>query len=71
MQGEAVDDIQKNCTMEGIAITNVAIVYMDMCGLELPIFQWVHSLIHKKITPKEAVIDLMGRQSRKKAKVHL
>jgi glycerol-3-phosphate dehydrogenase (NAD+) len=71
MRGETVEDIQKNCTVEGIATADVAVVYADMCGLELPIFRCVHSLIHKKITPEEAVSDLMGRGHRKEAKVHL
>lgn len=65
MKGETVEEIQKNCTVEGIATADVAIVYADMCGLELPIFRCVHSLIHKKITPEQAVLDLMGRRSRK------
>ncbi|KAL7530791.1 hypothetical protein ACHAXR_003678 [Thalassiosira sp. AJA248-18] len=65
MKGERVEDIQKDSTVEGIATADVAIVYADMCGLELPIFRCVHSLIHKKITPEEAVLDLMGRRSRK------
>mmetsp|Transcript_9088 Transcript_9088/g.19658 ORF Transcript_9088/g.19658 Transcript_9088/m.19658 type:complete len:184 (+) Transcript_9088:188-739(+) len=71
MKGERVEDIQKNCTVEGIATADVAIVYADMCGLELPIFRCVHSLIHKKITPEEAVLDLMGRRSGKETKVLL
>eukprot|EP00970_Alexandrium_tamarense_P018808 scaffold13499_cov207-Alexandrium_tamarense.AAC.8 len=69
IKGEKVEDIQKNCTVEGIATADVAIVYADMCGLELPIFRCVHALIHKKITPDEAVLDLMGRRSRKEPNV--
>ena len=61
IHGERVEDIQKNTTVEGIATADVAIVYADMCGLELPIFRCVHALIHKKITPEEAMADLMGR----------
>eukprot|EP00581_Thalassiosira_minuscula_P007496 CAMPEP_0183710090 /NCGR_PEP_ID=MMETSP0737-20130205/5943_1 /TAXON_ID=385413 /ORGANISM="Thalassiosira miniscula, Strain CCMP1093" /LENGTH=756 /DNA_ID=CAMNT_0025938313 /DNA_START=74 /DNA_END=2344 /DNA_ORIENTATION=+ len=68
MKGERIKDIQKNCTVEGIATADVAIVYADMCELELPIFRCVHSLIHKKITPEEAVLKLMGRRSRKETK---
>ncbi|KAL3784270.1 hypothetical protein ACHAWO_001226 [Cyclotella atomus] len=61
IHGERVEDIQNNTTVEGIATADVAIVYADMCGLELPIFRCVHALIHKKITPEEAIADLMGR----------
>ena len=64
MKGERVEDIQKSTTVEGVATCDVAIVYADMCGLELPIFRCVHSLIHKKITPDEAVLALMGRSRR-------
>ena len=52
------------------ATCDVAVYYADMCGLELPIFRCVHSLIHKKITPEEAVADLMGgRRSYMEGKV--
>lgn len=71
MRGETVEDIQRDCTVEGIATADVAIVYADMCGLELPIFRCVHSLIHKRITPEEAIMALMGGRSRKEVKVHL
>lgn len=64
IHGERVEDIQKNTTVEGIATADVAIVYADMCGLELPIFRCVHALIHKKITPDQAMADLMGRPHR-------
>mmetsp|Transcript_12817 Transcript_12817/g.18390 ORF Transcript_12817/g.18390 Transcript_12817/m.18390 type:complete len:430 (+) Transcript_12817:175-1464(+) len=63
MKGETVEDIQKEYTVEGIPTADVAIIYGDMCGLELPIFRCVHALIHKKITPDEAVMSLMGRRS--------
>jgi len=65
MKGENVEDIQKSSTVEGVATADVAIVYADMCGLELPIFRCVHSLIHKHITPDEAVRILMAGRSRK------
>mmetsp|Transcript_12827 Transcript_12827/g.27024 ORF Transcript_12827/g.27024 Transcript_12827/m.27024 type:complete len:284 (-) Transcript_12827:70-921(-) len=71
MKGESVEDIQKDCTVEGIATVDVAVIYADMCGLELPIFRCVHALIHKKITPEEAVLDLMGRRSRTETKKFL
>jgi glycerol-3-phosphate dehydrogenase (NAD+) len=64
IKGEKVEDIQKNTTVEGIATADVAILYADMCGLELPIFRCVHALIHKRITPKQALVDLMGRPNR-------
>lgn len=64
IHGERVEDIQKNTTVEGIPTADVAIMYADMCGLELPIFRCVHALIHKKITPEQAIADLMGRPIR-------
>mmetsp|Transcript_10467 Transcript_10467/g.17792 ORF Transcript_10467/g.17792 Transcript_10467/m.17792 type:complete len:428 (-) Transcript_10467:1814-3097(-) len=68
MKGETVEDIQKEYTVEGIPTADVAIIYGDMCGLELPIFRCVHALIHKKITPDEAVMSLMGRRSQYETK---
>jgi len=68
MKGETVEDIQKEYTVEGIPTADVAIIYGDMCGLELPIFRCVHALIHKKITPDEAVMSLMGRGSQYETK---
>jgi glycerol-3-phosphate dehydrogenase (NAD+) len=61
MKGEAIEDIQKDFTVEGVATADVAIAYADLCGLELPLFEAVHALIHKKVTPEEAVAQLMGR----------
>ena len=70
MKGENVEDIQKTSTVEGVATADVAVVYVPRCvdcGLELPIFRCVHSLIliHKHITPDEAVRILMAGRSRK------
>jgi glycerol-3-phosphate dehydrogenase (NAD+) len=62
MKGEAIEDIQKDFTVEGVATADVAIAYANLCGLELPLFEIVHALIHKKVTPEEAVAQLiMGR----------
>ena len=61
MKGESIESIQKDFTVEGVATADVAIAYADMCGLELPLFRVVHALIHKQLTPEEAVAKLMGR----------
>lgn len=61
IKGEAVADIEKDYTVEGVPTADVAVAYADMCGLELPLFRVVHDLIHKNITPEEAVPHLMGR----------
>lgn len=64
MKGESIDDIQKDYTVEGVATADVAVAYADMCGLELPLFRTVHALIHKQLTPDDAVPYLMGRPLR-------
>ncbi|CAB9523004.1 Probable glycerol-3-phosphate dehydrogenase 2 [NAD(P)+] [Seminavis robusta] len=61
MKGHAVDDILKDYTVEGVPTADVAVAYADMCGLECPIFRTVHALIHKTISPEQAVVSLMGR----------
>lgn len=61
MKGDAISDIIKDFTVEGVPTADVAVAYADMCGLECPIFRTVHALIHKNITPEEAVKSLMGR----------
>jgi glycerol-3-phosphate dehydrogenase (NAD+) len=61
IKGEAVADIEKDYTVEGVPTASVAVAYADMCGLELPLFRVVNDLIHKNISPDEAVPYLMGR----------
>lgn len=61
MKGDSVEDIMKDYTVEGVPTADVAVAYADMCGLETPIFRTVHALIHKKMSPKDAVVSLMSR----------
>ena len=61
MKGEAIEDIQKDFTVEGVATADVAIAYAEMCGLKLPLFEVVHALIHKELTPEQAIFQLMSR----------
>jgi glycerol-3-phosphate dehydrogenase (NAD+) len=61
IQGEAIADIEKDYTVEGVPTAEVAVAYADMCGLELPLFRCVHGLINGSVLPKEAVHILMGR----------
>lgn len=48
-------------TVEGVPTAQVAVIFADMCGLQLPIFRTVNDIIQGKITPEEAVPRLMGR----------
>lgn len=64
IKGEMIEDILKDYTVEGIPTADVAIEYADLCGLDLPIFRTVHALIHKQITPNEAVSHLMAQPFR-------
>lgn len=61
IKGEAVSDIEKDYTVEGVPTAEVAVAYADMCGLELPLFRTVYGLIYGTISPEEAVPILMGR----------
>jgi glycerol-3-phosphate dehydrogenase (NAD+) len=38
IQGESTSDIEKDYTLEGVPTADVAVAYVDMCGLELPLF---------------------------------
>jgi glycerol-3-phosphate dehydrogenase (NAD+) len=62
VQGDSIEDIRKDYTVEGVPTADVAVAYADMCGLECPLFRTVDDLIHGKLTPEEAVSSLMGRQ---------
>jgi glycerol-3-phosphate dehydrogenase (NAD+) len=61
VQGDSIEDIRKDYTVEGVPTADVAVAYADMCGLECPLFRTVDDLIHGKSTPEEAVSSLMGR----------
>jgi hypothetical protein len=64
IQGESIDAILKDMTVEGVPTASVAVAYADMCGLELPIFRLVDALIKGELTPEEAAPRLMGRPAR-------
>jgi len=61
IKGDSIENILKDYTVEGVPTADVAVAYADMCGLECPIFRTVHALIHKNISPEQAVKKLMGR----------
>ena len=43
-QGETLEAILADSTVEGVPTAEVAIHYADMCGLELPLFRTVGTL---------------------------
>ena len=61
IKGESIEEISKDYTVEGVPTADVAVVYADLCNLDCPIFRTVHKLIHKQLSPQEAVNVLMGR----------
>jgi len=61
MHGETMEQITAEFTVEGAATSEVAMVYAELCGLELPLFSMVHALIQHQITPEEAVRRIMTR----------
>ena len=62
-EGETIEDITKNMTVEGVPTANVAIIYADLCNLELPIFREIHRIICGKVNPADSIPYLMGRDS--------
>jgi len=61
MKGERINDILQEMTVEGVATAQVAMAYAEMCGLDLPLFGMVHSLLNETVKPSQAVELLMGR----------
>ncbi len=68
VQGEKIQDILLEMTVEGVATASVAVAFADMCGLELPLFRCVDDIISARIGPKQAMSRLMGRKLRQEGK---
>jgi len=59
--GESIEEILKSATVEGVPTAEVAVVLMQQCGLDLPIFTLVHALLNGKMKIEDAHGHLFGR----------
>eukprot|EP00934_Nitzschia_sp_Nitz4_P003061 Nitzschia sp. Nitz4//scaffold32_size149145//51409//52455//NITZ4_002874-RA/size149145-processed-gene-0.92-mRNA-1//1//CDS//3329548054//3051//frame0 len=61
MQGEKLEDLLKEKTVEGVPTAEVAVLYAQKCGLDTPFFEAIHKLLAGEVTPAEAQVLLMNR----------
>lgn len=64
IKGDKLEDILKDYTVEGVPTAEVAVIFADACGLDLPIFRAVNELLKGQITSKELQNLLMNRPLR-------
>ncbi|TMW54936.1 hypothetical protein Poli38472_014870 [Pythium oligandrum] len=61
IQGEKIEDILKETTVEGVPTAEVAVHFADQCGLDLPIFKAVNAMLKGQIKREEMQNLLMNR----------
>ena len=61
IQGESLEEIMEDYTVEGIPTAEVAVYFSEKCGLELPIFQAVYDVLNGNISTDEIQMILMNR----------
>jgi glycerol-3-phosphate dehydrogenase (NAD+) len=61
MEGEKLDDLLKEKTVEGVPTAKVAVAYAKQCGLDTPFFEAIHKLLSGEVNPAEAQMLLMNR----------
>lgn len=67
--GEALEDILKDMTVEGVPTASVAQHYADKFGLEVPLFRAVAAILDGTLPLDQAHVALMGRPLRSEAEV--
>jgi len=62
-QGQSVATIlqELQTTVEGVNTTQVLVQLADQRGIRVPIAQQVYQLLQQRVTPQQAVFELMGR----------
>eukprot|EP00301_Raphidiophrys_heterophryoidea_P025552 c8602_g1_i1.p1 GENE.c8602_g1_i1~~c8602_g1_i1.p1 ORF type:complete len:363 (+),score=90.26 c8602_g1_i1:50-1090(+) len=60
-KGEKLEEICRDYTVEGVPTAEVAVVFADMCALELPIFRTIHGILSGHVRIEDAHEQLMGR----------
>jgi len=62
-QGQSLAEIlqELQTTVEGVNTTRVLVQLADQRGIRVPIAQQVYQLLEQRVTPQQAVVELMGR----------
>lgn len=61
MEGEVLEDLLLEKTVEGVPTAQVAVAYAEKCGIEAPCFTVIYQLLNGDIKPDEAQRLLMNR----------
>lgn len=61
MEGEKLEDLLRENTVEGVPTAAVAVAYAEMCGIEAPFFVAIDKLLSGEVQPEEAQMLLMNR----------
>lgn len=61
VQGEKLEDLLKEKTVEGVPTAQVAVLYAKRCGLETPFFDAINKMLTGEVTTAEAQMLLMNR----------
>lgn len=69
-QGEKLEDVTREMTVEGVPTAFVAIHFADKCGLDLPIFRTVAAILSGDMKIEDAHVHLMGRPLRSTDLIH-
>jgi glycerol-3-phosphate dehydrogenase (NAD+) len=60
-KGDLLADICATNTVEGVPTAEVAVQFADMCGLELPLFRAIASVLDGTASAHDQVAGMMGR----------
>jgi glycerol-3-phosphate dehydrogenase (NAD+) len=61
MEGETLEDLMREKTVEGVPTAQVAVAYAKKCGIEAPFFDAIAKLLSGEVKPDEAQALLMNR----------
>ena len=61
MEGENLEDLLREKTVEGVPTAQVAVAYAQKCGIEAPFFTVIYQLLNGEVKPDEAQRILMCR----------
>lgn len=61
MEGESLEDLLHEKTVEGVPTAQVAVAYAQKCGIEAPCFTVIYQVLRGEVKPEEAQRILMYR----------
>lgn len=72
-QGQSLDEILKNLgsVAEGVRTTEAVLEMSKKYGIAMPLSEEIYKLVHGKVTPKEAIYNLMTRELKSEDLYHL